>query len=75
MQRKMYPKRRCLLLITLLVFSFFHSPAAFGTERSLSFGRFGTVSLYYHAPRPSHVVLFVSGDGGWNLGVIERILP
>jgi type IV secretory pathway VirJ component len=31
---------------------------------------FGQVSLY--APRgvPSEVVLFVSGDGGWNLGVI-----
>ncbi len=41
------------------------------TEESLRYGRFGTVSLYYESPRPSQVVLFVSGDGGWNLGVID----
>ncbi|HTQ80714.1 MAG TPA: AcvB/VirJ family lysyl-phosphatidylglycerol hydrolase [Thermoanaerobaculia bacterium] len=38
---------------------------------TLSFGRFGTVTLYHQTPQPKHVVLFVSGDGGWNLGVID----
>jgi type IV secretory pathway VirJ component len=42
----------------------------FGTEGSLVFGRFGKVSLYYENPHPSHVALFLSGDGGWNLGVV-----
>lgn len=32
---------------------------------------FGTVHLYYESPRPTRVVLFVSGDGGWNLGVVD----
>jgi type IV secretory pathway VirJ component len=42
-----------------------------GTEEVVSFGRFGPVTLY-HGPRPpAHVVLFVSGDGGWNLGVVD----
>jgi type IV secretory pathway VirJ component len=31
---------------------------------------FGHVSLYAPRAAPSQVVLFVSGDGGWNLGVI-----
>jgi type IV secretory pathway VirJ component len=31
---------------------------------------FGQVSIYTPRAAPSDVVLFVSGDGGWNLGVI-----
>jgi type IV secretory pathway VirJ component len=34
---------------------------------------FGTVTIYPTAPaqgRPKSVVLFISGDGGWNLGVV-----
>jgi type IV secretory pathway VirJ component len=40
-------------------------------ERTLTFGRFGTVTVYRQTERPAHVVLFVSGDGGWNLGVVD----
>ncbi|MCX6639517.1 MAG: prolyl oligopeptidase family serine peptidase [bacterium] len=40
-------------------------------EDSLSFSRFGKVNLYYAKPQPSNVVLFVSGDGGWNKGVVD----
>ncbi len=35
------------------------------------FGRFGEVTLYAASPHPSRVVLFVSGDGGWNKGVVD----
>lgn len=38
---------------------------------TLKYGRFGTVTLYHNTPRPKHVVLFLSGDGGWNLGVVD----
>ena len=43
---------------------------------SLSYGRFGPVAIYRSAPHPKNVVLFLSGDGGWNLGVVDmaRIL-
>jgi len=43
---------------------------------SLSYGRFGQVAIYRPAPHPKNVVLFLSGDGGWNLGVVDmaRIL-
>jgi type IV secretory pathway VirJ component len=38
---------------------------------AMTFGRFGTVTVYDPPARPSRVVLFVSGDGGWNLGVVD----
>jgi type IV secretory pathway VirJ component len=38
---------------------------------TLSFGRFGSVALYRETDHPRHVVLFVSGDGGWNQGVVD----
>jgi type IV secretory pathway VirJ component len=38
---------------------------------TLTFGRFGTVHVYRSSPRPHHVVLFASGDGGWNRGVVD----
>ncbi len=32
---------------------------------------FGTVTVYRPAAAPQQVVLFISGDGGWNLGVVD----
>ena len=40
-------------------------------EEALHFGRFGNIRLYRQSEHPSHVVIFVSGDGGWNLGVVD----
>jgi type IV secretory pathway VirJ component len=37
----------------------------------LSYGRFGTVAVVRSAPAPSRVAIFLSGDGGWNAGVVE----
>ncbi len=44
---------------------------AYAGEEKLSFGRFGTVTVYRMSEKPSHAVLFVSGDGGWNRGVVD----
>jgi type IV secretory pathway VirJ component len=33
--------------------------------------RFGTVSVYIPAGRPESVAIFLSGDGGWQLGVVN----
>jgi type IV secretory pathway VirJ component len=38
---------------------------------TLTYGRFGTVYIYRRTPHPSHVAIFFSGDGGWNLGVVD----
>jgi type IV secretory pathway VirJ component len=40
-------------------------------ESSVAFGRFGKVALYSPQGEPNQVVLFISGDGGWNLGVVD----
>lgn len=45
--------------------------AVAGAPQTMTFGRFGKVTLYAPAGPPSQVVLFVSGDGGWNLGVVS----
>lgn len=41
------------------------------SEDVLDYSRFGSVTLYREAAQPKQVVLFVSGDGGWNLGVVD----
>lgn len=40
-------------------------------ESTDDFGPFGTLHIYKGVEQPQHVVLFISGDGGWNLGVID----
>lgn len=41
-------------------------------ERLLEYGKpFGEVTLYAPAGKPKSVVIFLSGDGGWHLGVID----
>jgi type IV secretory pathway VirJ component len=50
------------------------SPAATAPApktETLTYGRFGTVWLYRKTPHPGRVALFFSGDGGWNLGVVD----
>lgn len=42
-----------------------------GADEVVDFGRFGPVTLYRSAGPAAQVVLFVSGDGGWNLGVVD----
>ncbi len=59
------------LLGLLLMAGLVWTGCAWGSEEPLDYGRFGKLTLYRNSPQPSHVVLFVSGDGGWNLGVID----
>jgi hypothetical protein len=60
-----------ILAIALLlpVFIVLDTYAADGEK--ISFGRFGEVTVYRQTQTPANVVLFVSGDGGWNSGVID----
>src|SRR4030088_2363438 len=45
--------------------------AAAGPTEVFDYGRFGEVNMYRSAAPPRDVALFLSGDGGWNLGVIS----
>jgi type IV secretory pathway VirJ component len=58
--------------LALILLIFLLSTISLGAaEPTLDYGHFGKVTLYQQTQKPSHVVLFVSGDGGWNLGVVD----
>jgi type IV secretory pathway VirJ component len=54
----------CFLLI------FTNQIDAFSTD-TLIFGMFGKVTIYKPSNNPEAFVIFISGDGGWNSGVIN----
>jgi type IV secretory pathway VirJ component len=41
------------------------------SEDSIRFAPFDSVAIYYQSLDVSKVVLFISGDGGWNKGVVD----
>ena len=43
----------------------------FKTTEKLQFAPFGEVTIYRKTEKPDRVVIFISGDGGWNLGVVD----
>ena len=47
------------------------APGASGSGETLSYGRFGVLNIYRPAGEARDFVIFLSGDGGWNLGVIS----
>jgi type IV secretory pathway VirJ component len=57
-------------IIFYFTFSFL-APLLMASEETLTFEPFGKITLYYGKAQPAHVALFVSGDGGWNLGVVD----
>lgn len=46
-------------------------PAPVEGETHLPAGRFGTVTVYIPDGTPKSFAIFLSGDGGWNLGVVS----
>lgn len=41
------------------------------TTGSIVYGSFGKINLYFPAKKPTSVALLVSGDGGWESGVVN----
>ena len=56
-----------LLLLALWIGA---APAGAKATSTVEFERFGKVEIYRPSGPAKSVVLFVSGDGGWNLGVV-----
>lgn len=64
--------RRMHRATTLVLFLSLCGTFGFGLSTDTAqFPPFGTVSLYYESPHPAQVVIFISGDGGWNRGVVD----
>ena len=57
-------------MIILSVFVFSNSAFASETD-TIKVGAFGKVTIYKPKTTPNAVVIFVSGDGGWNSGVVD----
>jgi type IV secretory pathway VirJ component len=51
-----------------------YSVRTVGSEEKMSFGKFGDIAVYSESKTPSHVVLLVSGDGGWKKGVVSMAM-
>lgn len=60
--------------ILTLILIFLTGTAFAAKPDSLKVGIFGTVKIYKPASEPKQVVLFISGDGGWNLGVVDMAI-
>src|SRR5580704_7699821 len=70
----MNPTRSCAVVLGLLgVFAqAYASGAELPAPTALRVAPFGAVTIYRPAQaEPASVALFVSGDGGWNLGVVN----
>ncbi len=57
-------------ILFIIVFLLFAGVAS-AADETFTFGPFGKVNIIRKSDHPSQVVLFVSGDGGWNLGVVD----
>jgi type IV secretory pathway VirJ component len=64
------PAHPALVLFLLVGLFAVVAPAA-AVEEKFTLEPFGTLTVYHETPRPAHIVLFVSGDGGWKLGVVD----
>ena len=62
-------KKRSYVLVFLFLLTVCNIASA--SVKTLSYGHFGKITLYSNVSHPTSVVLFVSGDGGWNLGVVD----
>ncbi|HEY5469476.1 MAG TPA: AcvB/VirJ family lysyl-phosphatidylglycerol hydrolase [Bacteroidales bacterium] len=60
-------------LLTLILVLLFSSAIASKPD-SLKVGSFGVVKIYKPVSEPTEVILFISGDGGWNLGVVDMAI-
>lgn len=61
----------CLLATLAALTTLSSVPALAAGEETFTLEPFGTLTVYRSTPRPAHLVLFVSGDGGWKLGVVD----
>jgi type IV secretory pathway VirJ component len=68
------PRTRTLALAATLAGAFLAASSTNAVDgvrsRTLSFGRFGRLEVY-QPERSRRLALFISGDGGWNLGVVS----
>lgn len=63
--------KRTIPTIAFLLMLLMSADPVRAARDSLTFDKFGPVILYQPSGRPAQVVLFLSGDGGWNKGIVD----
>lgn len=68
--------KRSIIFCLFLAISYLNFPAVQAAtpkpiQEKTSYGKFGSITLYKPTGTPNSLVLFVSGDGGWQKGVIN----
>lgn len=58
-------------MIAALFLATLAGPAPAQADTVLRFARFGNVAVYRPPTPPDRIALFLSGDGGWNQGVVD----
>ncbi len=61
--------KRIFYIAVIILFLGFQSRAT--DVDTLYFGAFGKVAVYHPVRTPETFVIFISGDGGWNKGVVD----
>lgn len=61
--------KQAFLIVAVLFFLGKYSVA--NSVDTLSFAAFGKVAIYHPTGVPASFVIFISGDGGWNMGVVD----
>ncbi|QDE32782.1 AcvB/VirJ family lysyl-phosphatidylglycerol hydrolase [Shewanella polaris] len=59
-----------LIFILILIIS---SAVQAEQQEIVNYGGFGDIHIYNHNQKPTQLVLFVSGDGGWDIGFIDMV--
>lgn len=59
------------ILLVLISFLLFYSSGYSTTIDSIRYRDFGKIVIYHPSKTPTSVVLFISGDGGWEHGVLN----
>ena len=62
---------RLVLYVLAMILLPQSSSFALQKEQTLTVKRFGRVVVYRNEPEPKNMILFVSGDGGWNSGTAK----
>lgn len=61
--------KKLILILTITVI--FIATANASENEIINYGSFGNITIYKPTGTPKSFVLFISGDGGWNKGVVD----
>lgn len=66
MNKSIFAKTFTVIILMLMLFNI-----RLSAQETFTYGGFGKLTMYQPKSPPSSLVLFVSGDGGWQFGVIN----